>query len=262
MVASVWRNRSLLATLIERDVVGRYRGSVLGVLWSFFYPVLMLVIYTFVFGVAFRAHWNAGGDSKAEFAIVLFAGLLVFNLFGECINRAPTVILGNANYVKKLIFPLEILPWISMGSALFHVAISLGVWLLFYSVLFGMPHVEVLLVPVLLFPLVLLTVGTCWFLASIGVYVRDAAQVVGIATTALMFLSPVFYPASALPVSYRWLLSLNPLTTYIEQIRAVLVWGTGPDWPAMLWSLAFAVVWSWLGFAWFQRTRRGFADVL
>jgi lipopolysaccharide transport system permease protein len=262
MIASVWRNRSLLATLVKREVIGRYRGSLLGVLWSFFHPVLMLGVYTFVFGVAFRARWNTGSDSKAEFAIVLFAGLLVFNLFAECVNRAPTMILGNVNYVKKLIFPLEMLPWITMGSALFHALISFAVWLAFYVALFGLPHATVWLAPLVIAPLVVLTMGVCWFLAALGVYLRDVSQVVGIATTTLMFLSPIFYPASALPESYRWLLMLNPLTPSIEQMRDVLFWGRIPDWRAPLESLLIACVCAWLGFAWFQRTRKGFADVL
>jgi lipopolysaccharide transport system permease protein len=262
MIASAWRNRSLLATLVKRDVVGRYRGSMLGVLWSFFHPVLMLAVYTFVFGVAFGARWNTGSNSKAEFAIVLFAGLLVFNLFSECVNRAPTTILNNVNYVKRLIFPLEILPWITMGSALFHSLVSFGVWLLFYVALFGSPHASAWLAPLMIVPLVLLTMGVCWLLASLGVYLRDVAQVVGIATTALLFVSPIFYPASALPESYRWLLMLNPLTPTIEQVRDVLVWGRIPDWGSFVRSMAIACVCAWLGFAWFQRTRNGFADVL
>jgi lipopolysaccharide transport system permease protein len=262
MLASVWRNRSLLATLIKRDVVGRYRGSMLGVLWSFFHPVLMLGVYTFVFGVAFGARWKGGSDSKAEFAIVLFAGLMVFNLFAECVNRAPTTILANVSYVKRVIFPLEILPWITMGSALFHTLISFAVWLAFYTALFGLPHASVWLAPIVIVPLVLLTMGVCWLLASLGVYLRDVAHVVGIATTALLFVSPIFYPASALPASYRWLLMLNPLTPTVEQIRDVLVWGTIPDWSSFVRSLAIACICAWLGFAWFQRTRKGFADVL
>jgi lipopolysaccharide transport system permease protein len=262
MVASAWRNRSLILALIQRDVIGRYRGSMLGALWSFFHPLLMLAIYTFVFSVAFGARWSAGGDSKAEFAIVLFAGLLVFNLFSECVNRAPTTIVANTNFVKKVVFPLEILPWVVMGSALFHALISLIVWLVFYAILLGLPHPSACLLPLVIFPLVLFTMGISWLLASLGVYLRDVTQVVGIGTTALLFLSPIFYPASSLPEQYRWLLAFNPMTPSIEQARDVLVWGRAPDWTVLGTTMAAASVIAWLGFAWFQRTRKGFADVL
>ncbi len=262
MVASLWRNRGLTKALIKREVVGRYRGSVLGILWSFFNPVFMLLVYTFVFSVVFKARWSSGSDSKTEFAMVLFAGLLVFNLFSECIGRAPGLIMANANYVKKVVFPLEVLPWVSLGAALFHGLVSLVVWLIFYGLLFGAPHWTVLLFPLSLLPLLLFTMGLSWFLASLGVYLRDLLQVIGLLITTLMFLSPIFYPITALPEEYRPLLLFNPLTPAIEQGRALLFWGTVPDW--QLFSIYFAVmlVIAWLGFAWFQKTRKGFADVL
>lgn len=262
MFASLWRNRGLTKALIKREVVGRYRGSALGILWSFFNPVFMLLVYTFVFSVVFKARWSSGSDSKTEFALILFAGLTIFNLFSECFNRAPSLILSNVNYVKKVVFPLEILPWVSMGSALFHGAVSLLVWLIFYSILFGVPHPEALLLPVLVLPLLLMTMGLSWFLAALGVYIRDIAQIIGLVTTTLMFLTPIFYPVSALPIEYQPLLLLNPLTLPIEQGRALLVWGSMPDWKIFSVYFAAALVIAWLGFAWFQKTRKGFADVL
>jgi lipopolysaccharide transport system permease protein len=144
MVNSLWRNRNLVRSLVHREVVGRYRGSFMGILWSFFNPIFMLLVYTFVFSVVFKARWNSGSDSKTEFALVLFAGLLVFNLFSECFNRAPSLILSNVNYVKKVVFPLEILPWVTLGSALFHAAISLIVWFCAYIFFIGIPSVTVL----------------------------------------------------------------------------------------------------------------------
>lgn len=262
MICSFWRNRQLIKTLVHREVVGRYRGSFMGILWSFFNPVLMLSVYTFVFSVIFKARWGSGGDSKTEFALILFAGLIVFNLFSECIIKAPTLILMNANYVKKVVFPLEILPWVTLGSALFHTLISLGVWLCAYVILFGIPHATVLLLPAILLPLLLLTAGLTWGLASLGVYLRDVAQFIGLVTTVLMFLSPIFYPASALPENYRHLLLANPLTLVIEQVRNVLFWGKMPDALQLAIYLAGATVVAWAGFAWFQKTRKGFADVL
>jgi lipopolysaccharide transport system permease protein len=262
MVASLWRNRGLITALVKREVIGRYRGSFMGICWSFFNPVLMLVVYTFVFSVIFKARWNAGSDSKTEFALVLFAGLMVFNLFAECINRAPSLILSNVNYVKKVVFPLEILPWVAMGSSLFHSLISLGVWFIFYLIFFGIPHSSALLIPLIVIPLVLFTMGLSWLLASLGVYLRDVTQIVNILTTILMFLSPIFYPVSALPPEYRPLLQLNPLAAVIEQARGVLIWNKMPDWPYYAGYLFFTACIAWLGFAWFQKTRKGFADVL
>lgn len=261
-LASLRRHRELVASLIRRDVVGRYRGSALGLLWSFFNPVLMLVVYTFVFSVVFKARWSAGSDSRTEFALVLFTGLVVFNLFAECILRAPGLVLGNVNYVKRVVFPLEILPWVALGSALFHMAIGLGVWLVFYLAFFGIPPVTALLLPVTLLPLLLLTLGLSWFLASLGVFLRDVGQVVGVLTTALMFLSPIFYPLAALPEDYRLLVQLSPLTIAVESARAVLIWGQGIPWAEWSVSLAYSALVAWLGFAWFQKTRKGFADVL
>ena len=262
MVASLWRNRSLIHALAKREVLGRYRGSALGLLWSFFNPLFMLVIYTFVFSVVFKSRWNAGSDSKTEFALVLFAGLMVFNLFAECINRAPGLILSNANYVKKVVFPLETLPFVALFSAVYHMLISLGVWLLAYVILFDVPHATVLLLPLVMLPFALFIMGLSWALASLGVFLRDVSQFIGVVVMTLMFMSPVFYPASALPEAYRHILYLNPLTLTIEITREVLYWGKLPNFTMLgIYWLATGVI-AWLGFAWFQKTRKGFADVL
>jgi lipopolysaccharide transport system permease protein len=262
MTGSLWRNRGLVKALVRREVVGRYRGSFLGILWSFFNPVFMLVVYTFVFSVAFKARWSAASDSKTEFALVLFAGLIVFNLFAECVNRAPSLILSNVNYVKKLVFPLEILVWVTLGSAMFHALVSLCVWLIAYFILFGVPHITLLLLPLVFLPLILLIIGVSLGLASLGVYLRDVSQFIGILTTVLMFLSPIFYPASALPEKYQPLLLLNPLTPAIEQTRDVLFWGKAPDMTVLVVDLIGTALVAWLGFVLFQKTRKGFADVL
>lgn len=262
MLASLWRHSELIKASAKREVLGRYRGSAMGLLWSFFNPVFMLAVYTFVFSVVFKARWSGGGESKTEFALVLFSGLIFFNLFAECINRAPGLVLSNANYVKKVVFPLEILPFVGLLSSLFHSAISLGVWLFAYLVLFGIPHSTALYLPLILLPFILFIMGLSWALASLGVYLRDVAQFIGLITTVLMFLSPIFYPATALPEAYRHLLYLNPLTPVIEQTRAVLYFGVSPDFSMLVvyWTATFII--AWLGFAWFQKTRKGFADVL
>jgi lipopolysaccharide transport system permease protein len=262
MAAGVWRNRKLIKVLVHREVVGRYRGSSIGIVWSFINPALMLIIYTFVFSVVFKARWNAGSDSKVEFALVLFPGLIVFNLFSECFNRSPSLILANINYVKKVIFPLEILPCVALGSALFHALISLGVWFIAYLIFFGLPHVTIFLMPVVFLPLLLFILGVTWALASLGVFLRDITQFLGIINTVLMFLSPIFYPASSLPVRFRHLLQLNPLTPAIEDARDVLFWGKVPDPGLFVAHLVVSALIAWLGFALFQRTRKGFADVV
>ena len=234
----------------------------MGLLWSFFNPVLMLAVYTFVFSIVFKARWAGGSDSKTEFALVLFTGLMVFNLFSECVNRAPGLILGNVNYVKKVVFPLEILPVVALGSAGFHLLISLFVWLIFYLIFFGVPQATILLLPVILLPLVLMTLGLSWLLASLGVYLRDVSQIIGVITTVLMFLSPIFYPIVALPEEYRPFMQISPLTLIVEQTRDVMIWGKSLDWSAWAVYLLLSSMIAWLGFAWFQKTRKGFADVL
>lgn len=262
LLSTLKSHRGLIYNLIKREVIGRYRGSIMGLLWSFFNPVLMLAVYTFVFSVVFKARWAGGTDSKTEFALVLFAGLMIYNLFAECINRAPALVLGNVNYVKKVVFPLEIFPVVAMGSATFHFLISLFVWLIFYLIFFGIPQATLLLFPLVLIPFFLMILGLSWFLASLGVYLRDVSQIIGVMTSALMFLSPIFYPITALPEEYHLLMQISPLTFIIEQTRDVMIWGKGLDWNGWAIYMLLATATSWLGFAWFQKTRKGFADVL
>lgn len=260
---SQWRNRQLIAQMTKREVVGRYRGSVLGLAWSFFNPILMLSVYTFVFSVVFKARWGAnGGESKASFALFLFVGMIVHGLFAECINRSPGLILSNVNYVKKVVFPLEILPSVAMGSALFHTIISVVVLLSAQLLLNQRFPWTIVFLPMILLPLLLATAGVAWVLSSLGVFVRDIAQITGILTTVLMFLSPVFYPVSALPRDYQLWLHLNPLTFIIEQARNVLIFGEAPDWTGWIIVFAASLIIATSGFWWFQKTRKGFADVL
>jgi lipopolysaccharide transport system permease protein len=262
MVLTIWRHRSLIFTSAKREILGRYRGSIAGLLWSFINPLLMLAVYTFVFSSIFKARWSPASESKTEFAIVLFAGLIVFNLFSECVNRAPTIILSNPNYVKKVIFPLEILPVISLLAALYHALISLGVWLLAYILFFGVPHPSAFLLPIVIVPFCMFLLGLSWFLASLGVFLRDVSQFIGLLTTVVMFLSPIFYPSSAFPESFRALLYLNPLTPVIDMVRDLLCWGILPGISLVLIYWLLSSVIAWMGFAWFQKTRKGFADVL
>jgi lipopolysaccharide transport system permease protein len=262
LFASQWRNRRLIIQLAKRDVLGRYRGSVLGLAWSFFNPLLMLAVYTFVFSVVFKARWGVAGEDKVSFAIILFAGLIVHGLFAECINRAPSLILSNSNYVKKVVFPLEILPSVALGSALFHAGVSLLVLLAAQLLINQRLPWTVVIFPIILLPLLLATLGFAWLLSALGVYVRDIGQTTTILTTVLMFLSPLFYPVSALPKSYQLWLHLNPLTFIIEEARSVLIFGDAPNWVALATILAASLAIATGGFWWFQKTRKGFADVL
>jgi lipopolysaccharide transport system permease protein len=229
MVSSFWRNRQLIFQMAKRETVGRYRGSILGIAWSFFNPLVMLVIYTFVFSVVFKARWGMEDESKADFAIILFIGLIVHGLFSECLNRAPTLIIANANYVKKVVFPLEILPWVAFGSALFHASVSFCVLLCAQLALqHSIPPTAVLL-PLVVLPLVLATMGLCWFIAAAGVYLRDIGQLTGVLTTITLYISAVFFPITSLPEQYQPILRANPLAFIIEQAREVAVFGRTPD---------------------------------
>jgi lipopolysaccharide transport system permease protein len=266
MLISAWHYRSLIWQMSKRDILGRYKGSLMGLMWSFLNPLLMLAVYTFFFAVVFKARWgtlpNGDEESKTTFAVILFVGLIVHTLCAEVLNRAPTLIINNANYVKKVIFPLEILPIISMVSSLFHAAISYGVLLLVFILFNGFLHWTIVFAPVVILPFILFTIGVAWALASLGVYARDVGQTIGLLMTVMLFLSPVFYPISALPPEFRSVILLNPLTFIIEQMRGVTIWGQMPNWVGLSkYSLGACMV-AWLGFVWFQKTRKGFADVL
>jgi len=248
--------------MIRREVAGRYRGSLMGLAWSFLNPLLMLAVYTFVFGSVFKAKWGVAHESTSGFALVLFSGMIVHGLMAECLTRAPALILDNVSYVKKVVFPLEILPWVMVGSALFHTLVSLLILVTANLLMFGRLSWTVSLLPVVLLPFLLFLMGLVWFLAGLGVYLRDIRQVMGVLTTMLMFLAPVFYPISALPPAVQPWVWLNPLTAVIEAVRAVVLHGQMPAWlPLGAYALVALVVFL-VGFTWFQKTRRGFGDVL
>lgn len=262
LYASFGDHRKLIASLSRREAGSRYRGSLLGKFWLVIQPASTLLVYTLVFSTIFKTRWPGGTDSKAEFALVLFVGLLVFNFFSETIGRAPILIVQNPSYVKKVIFPLEALSWVNILTGAFHLAISTAIWLLFYVLVFKKLHATVLLFPIVIAPLILTQLGISWMLSSLGVYLRDVPQVVNLLVTLLLFLSPIFFPVAALPPYIQPLMNLNPLTLIIEESRNVLMWGELPNFSHLLvhWGVSF--FFAWAGFAWFQKTRKGFADVL
>ena len=259
---SLWRQRDLLWQMTGRDTRSRYRGSAMGLFWSAINPLLMLTIYTFFFSEVFQAKWPGATQDRTEFALALYIGLLLHGFFTECVVRAPGLIVGNANLVKKVVFPLEILPAVGIGSAAFHLLIGLGIWFTFRVVFGGELHPGALLLPIVILPLALMALGFSWMLASLGVYLRDVAHLVPMVATVLLFASPVFYPAAALPEPYRTLIAASPLTVPIEQARAVLLHGVMPGWLSLAAYAALALLVAILGYAWFQATRKGFADVL
>lgn len=262
MGRGLFRNRGLLWELVVRDFVGRYKGSFMGVAWSFFRPLIMLAIYTLVFSVVFKAKWGIGGNNKGAFAVILFSGLIIHNFFSECITRAPVLIIEHPNYVKKVVFPLEILPWMSLISALLHFLLSFGV-LLAFCLLADVPvYGGILLMPLLLLPLILMTIGLSWIFASLGVYLRDLSQVMGTVSSVTLFMAPVFYPIDNLPEQFRKIIFWNPITLPIVQLRDAMLLDKPVQWSAWMLAMFIGVLISIVGYWWFQKTRRGFSDVI
>lgn len=263
MLTSVYRNRQLILRMARRELEGRFKGSRLGILWVILQPLLMLAVYTFAFGVVLQARWGQeASGSPWEYALFLFTGLLIFNVFAELVSRAPSLMLENTSYIKNMVFPTEILPVVSLLVALFNFAIGFVVLMVLYLMQRGLPPVTTLLVALPLLPLCLFTLGLAWFFSALGVYVRDLRQIVAILIPALMFLSPLFYPVSILPEAVRPVIMLNPLAAIIESMRELVFYGRLPDWRSYLIGVAASAVVAWLGYIWFVKTRRGFADVI
>lgn len=263
LVRTAWKHRSLLWRMANRQMAARYRGSALGYFWSLSHPLLMLAVYTLVFGVIFKTRWGTEpGDGSGGFAVIMFCGMAVFHIFSETVNGSAHCITGNANMVKKIIFPLEILPMVQLlstailGMVWFGLVLA-GAWAL------GMgPFWTTLFLPLLLGPLMLFSLGVAYVVSSITVYFRDMPHLVGIAVQILFFLTPIFYPETMVPERLRTLLYCNPLTALVGQTREILLFGRPPDWQvcALLWLLSLCCC--QLGLAWFLKTKKGFADVL
>jgi lipopolysaccharide transport system permease protein len=251
--------RDLLFQLVKRDVLLRYRGAMFGVLWIFLSPLLMLAIFAFVFGHVFQARWPQG-TVGVPFWILLYGGLIAFNLFAETVSRAPTAVRAYPSYVKKIIFPVEILPLVPLGAALVHGIFNFFILLAALAIT-GFLRIDILLFPLLLVPIVLFSLGLAWFLAAWGVFIKDMTQIVPVFVQMLLFLSPVFYPVSALPQPLQPIYLHNPLGAVIEASRAVVI-GNPVPWTA--WGLAFllSIIAFVLGYAFFQHSREEFADVL
>lgn len=260
---ALWQHRELWWKLSRREIQGRYRGSILGWGWSFITPLLMLAVYTFVFSEVFQARWSDVETSGSlTFAINLFAGLIVFSVFAETADKSPSLILANSNLVTKVIFPLEILPAVSMAAAVFHAVTSLLVLFIFEMISQGSVPATTTWLPLVWLPLLSGCLGLGWALAALGVYLRDLQQFTGVTVNLLMFLSAVFYPLTALPPAWQPILKLNPLVMIIEQTRAVAVLGSQPSLTYLGWGCLVGLIVCELGFRAFQKARRGFADVI
>ena len=263
MVRNLWKHRELLRQFMFREVRSRYRGSYLGILWSLITPLLMLIVYTTVFTMIFSARWpGAEAGGPFGFAIIIFSGLIAFNLFSECVGRMPDLIVGRSSYVKKVVFPLEILPVSILGSALLHSLISLSLVLIFQLILFGRLPWTLVYLPLVYLPLIAFTLGISWLLACLGVFIRDLSNFIGVAIHLLFFMTPIVYPASAVPAELRFLLWVNPLALLVEDFRRVFVWGLAPDWPLWAASGLVSVAAALAGYACFMKLKGDFADAV
>lgn len=256
--------KDLLMQMLSRNISARYRGSALGFIWSFAHPLMMLAVYTFVFGVIFKSRWGIEHfqDNRAAFPLIMFCGMAVFNIFSESVNSSTYVVVSNPSYVKKVVFPLELLPICNvLTSCIF--GLAWFVLLMIGAVVF-LKHISwtVLFLPLTMIPLLFLSSGVSFFVASLGVYLRDTQQLVAIVTHMLFFMTPIFYPISIVPEKLRWILDMNPLSTIVEQTRKIILYGEIPDIYLCLLMLVLSIVVFQIGFAWFAKTKKGFADVL
>lgn len=263
MFAQAWKNRSLIWQLLKRDVQARYRGSALGLLWSLVTPIVMLSIYTFVFQTVFKSRWSdTSGETTLSFAIILFLGLSIHGLLTETLTKSPLLIVTNQNFVKKIVFPLDILSWVTLLSGLFTFIISFVLLLILILCELKSIPVTALLLPIILLPYCVLLLGISWILAALGVYLRDIQQITGTLATLLLFLSPVFYSTSVLPAKFQALLFLNPLSYVVEASRAVLIYGKMPSFSGLVIYSLVAFVVAFAGNYFFRKVKPGFADVL
>lgn len=263
IVLRLWQFRDLIRQLTWREVSSHYRGSFLGMAWSFIHPLFMLCIYTFVFSIVFQTKWGTDlSDGRASFALVLFLGLITFNVFSETVGSAPSLILGHVNYVKKVVFPLEIFPLVRVLSVTINASFSLVIFFVGVLLVYRSVSWTAILLPLVWFPLISFSLGCAYFVSALGVFVRDVGTVVGTLVMMLFFLSPIFYPLSAIPLPFRSFCRFNPIAVFVEDARKVVLGGQLPDWPWFLGSLALSFLVFILGFVWFMKSKRAFADVI
>lgn len=262
LITSMVKNRFIIWQMTKRNVIGKYKGSFLGVVWSFLNPLILLFIYTFAFSVVFKAKWGLEEEGHLDFALILFASLTIFNLFGDTLRDSPNLVLNYPNYVKKIIFPLEILPIVNLCTSLIQAGINLIIFIFFFLMTNFYLPLTIFLIPFIIFPLILIALGVSFFLASFGVYFRDIGYFMGHVITIFLFTSPVFYSMERIPKSIQKFTYINPIAIILENARSVMIFGKYPNWSELIFYSILGFVLLISGFWWFQKTRVGFSDVL
>jgi lipopolysaccharide transport system permease protein len=255
------RRFDLILSLTKRELAARYRGSVLGFVWAVLTPVVMIAIFTIIFAGIFKARFGSG-SSQWDYALYLFCGLLPWNAFQESLQLSSTTIVGHANLVKRVVFPLETLPVSLSLAAVANQMFGTVALLLAAALLRGELHATIVFLPLLVIPQLLATFGAAWLIASLGVFVRDIVQGITLLLMAWMYLTPIIYPETLVPERYRGIVNLNPFTPLVRNYRRILLEGSLPDWRGLAYFGVFAVVSFVLGYWWFARTRKNFADVI
>lgn len=254
-------HRGLIHSMVQRDLTSRYKGSLIGLMWTVITPAVMITIYTVIFSGIFGAKFGAEGG-HLRFAAYLFCGMLPWIAISDGIQRSTTVLTDNVNLVRRVVFPLEVLPANLALSALVQQLLGTIVLLLVALLMQRTLHPTVLLIPVLLVPQLLMTLGISWLMASLGVFIRDMTHVNQLMLQMLMYLTPILYPENLIPAGYRWLVDLNPLAPLIRSYRFILLEGRMPDWRGLSFTFLFAIACFGIGYWWFERTKKAFADVL
>jgi lipopolysaccharide transport system permease protein len=261
LLTTCWRQRALMKELVWRAFIGRYKGTVGGILWSLLQPLFLLSVYTFAFGIVLRMRWSATGSAE-EYALMLFAGLIPYNAFSDSLSSAPTLITSQPNFVKKIRFPLELLSVVSVLTTVMHSLIALTIWVAGYALLIGTPPIGVLCFPLIYLALIPILLGVSWLLAALGVFLRDTTQLTALLAHTLLFLTPIFYRQDNAPERLRWLLALNPLTYLIEALRAILFRGEPPAAEGFLLYILLSLIFAAAAYRLFMRLRTHFADLL
>jgi lipopolysaccharide transport system permease protein len=261
----LWQHRELICQLTRRQALQRYRGSYLGLLWSLITPLALLLVYTVAFSVILKVHWGRGQQAAgghANYALMLLAGFVAFNFFSESVLGAPQSVVGNPNLVKRVVFPLETLPLQIVGVALVNSLLSLLVLLAGVLAVQGYIPWTIVFLPLIYVPLILMSAGFTWFFAALSVFLRDVGHLLAVAMQMLFFVTPIIYPASAVPESLRPVLWMNPLSFIVNHFRRVIILGQIPDWRRFGLDIALALMICAMGHAWFMKSRRAFADVV
>jgi lipopolysaccharide transport system permease protein len=266
MVTGLWARRELIGEFTRRNIEIRHRGSRLGALWALINPLTMLGLYFVIFGVIYNTRFGViKNETGYDCLLAMFLGLSLFHAFSETLSWAPSLIISNPNYVKKVVFPLEVLPVSYVGAAAFHLMVSLALVLagsIFSTAGLGW---DALWLPILVLPLLVLSLGTAWLLAAVGVFVRDIGQLSAFAVTVLLFASAIMFPASMIGAKSPELWSIlrfNPILQIVDLARHTVLWHEPLAWPKLAYVYGVATAVLALGAALFSVLRKSFAEVI